>query len=254
MTIFGVLCGLKDELVSFRMPLYAGFDIGIKNLAFCIIDSKEWRKYRAGESDNPGIKMWVNLNMVGDPETCVGIIKYGKKKGLCCGKQTKWVLDLEYYCGTHKPEYSTVYKSPKIKNLNMRLLKKKTFTELDNIELFNRVAHIAIESQPRINQQMKMFAASIESYFIIRQNIDNPHSMLKAIRASPAKNKLSMYDGPKINTEHIKNPYNRRKYLAQKHTEYFLHRSPEVLDEHYYPSKKRDDLADAFLHCIMAIK
>ena len=235
------------------MPLYAGVDIGIENLAFCIIDNKMWRKYDAGESDDPGIKMWINLNIVGDPETCEGIIKSGKKKGMRCGKRARWTLDTEYYCGIHKPEYSTVYKPPKIKNLNMRLLKKKAFTELDNIELFNQVAHIAIESQPRINQQMKMFGARIEAYFIIRQNIDNPQSVLRAIRASAAKNKLSMYTGPKISASHIKNPYNRRKYLAQKHTEYFLRRAPDVLNEHYYPYKKRDDLADAFLHCILAI-
>ena len=244
------------------MPLYAGFDIGIKNLAFCVIDSKEWKDYKAERSDDPGIKLWVNLNLVGDTATCTGIIKSGKKRNECCGKQASWVMEnqdlegvhCEYYCGTHKSEWCTPYKPPRIKNLNMRLLKKKAFTELDKIELFNEVAHIAIESQPRINQQMKMFGASIEAYFIIRQNIDNVDQKLRAIRASPAKNKLKMYTGPDIRVHHIKNPYDRRKYLAQKHTEYFLRRSPEILEDLYYPSKKRDDLADAFLHCILAIK
>ncbi len=243
------------------MPLYAGFDIGIKTLSFCIIDTKEWKEYRARKSNNPGIKMWCILNIVGDPETCAGIIQSGKNKGSRCGKTAGWILETqglnryyqEYYCGRHKPEYATVHKPAKIKNLNMRGLKKKAFVELDKIELFNQVAHIAIESQPRINQQMKMFGASIEAYFIIRQNIDNPHSALKAIRASPAKNKLSMYDGPQISVAHLKNPYDRRKYLAQKHTEYFLRRAPDVLAEYYFPNKKRDDLADAFLHCILAI-
>ena len=54
------------------MPLCAGFDIGIKNLAFCIIDTKEWRNFKAGDSTNPGIKLWKNINLVGDPETCEG--------------------------------------------------------------------------------------------------------------------------------------------------------------------------------------
>ena len=243
------------------MVLYAGCDVGIKNLAFCIIDADEWREFKAGVSDDPGIKLWVNLNLVGNPETCSGILKSGKKSGECCGKQARWVVESrglnevckEYYCGTHKEEWCTKYTPSKIKNLNMRLLKKKAFTELDKIELFNEVAHLAIESQPRIAQPMKMFGASIEAYFIIRQNVDNPNPQC-AIRASPAKNKLNMYDGPRIKVSHIKNPYDRRKYLAQKHTEYFLRRAPQVLNEYYYPSKKRDDLADAFLHCIMAIK
>ena len=244
------------------MGIYVGCDIGIKNLCFCAIDAEKWRDYRSGDGDDPGIMLWVNLNLVGEPEKCSGVIKSGKKRGECCGKQARWVLESqdidgmhkEYFCGVHKEDWCTKYKPPKVKNLNMRLLKKKAFTELDKIELFNEVVHIAIESQPRINQQMKMFAASIEAYFIIRQNIDNTDSKLRAIRASPAKNKLTMYDGPRINVSHIKDPYDRRKYLAQKHTEYFLQRSPEILEEYYYPSKKRDDLADAFLHCILAIK
>lgn len=235
------------------MPLYAGFDIGIKNLAFCIIDSDVWKSYIDGDSDDPGVVMWKNLNILGEPEICQGEIKSGKKKGEKCGKKAGWYNKEEYYCGTHKVEGCKKYSAPKIKNLNMRLLKKKAFEELDKIELFKDVKHIAIESQPRINQQMKMFGASIEAYFIIRLNIDNPDSKLRAIRASPAKNKLKVYTGPPVNTAHIKDPYDKRKYLAQKYTEYFLERASDLLDDCYYPSKKRDDLADAFLHCVLAI-
>lgn len=235
------------------MVLYAGFDVGIKNLSCCIIEATEWRAFKEGESNDPGIKLWVNLNLVGEPEKCIGIIKSGKKRGECCNKQASWVRDKEYYCGTHKNDECKKYAPSKIKNLNMRLLKKKAFEELDKITLFDKVAHIAIENQPRINQQMKMFGASIEAYFIIRQNIDNPDNVLRAIRASPSKNKLKMYNGPNIDVSHIKDPYDQRKYLGEKHTEYLLQNAPNVLDEYYYPSKKRDDLADSFLHCILAI-
>lgn len=234
------------------MPLYAGFDIGIKNLAFCIIDSQDWKKFRNGEQDDPGIKMWKNINLLGEEFTCSAVFKSGKRKNEICGKKASWKNEV-YLCGQHKTADCTEIKKQLVKNVNMRELKKRAFLELDQIKLFDEVKHIAIESQPRINQQMKMFGASIESYFIIRQLIDNPGTNLRAIRASPAKNKLRVYDGPVVSTDHIKDPYNKRKYLAEKYTEYFLSKREDILKEFYHCSKKKDDLADAFLHCILAI-
>lgn len=236
------------------MPLYAGFDIGIKNLAFCIIESTEWLEYIKGNSENHGIKLWKNLNILGQSKVCNGIIKSGNKKGNKCNKLASWSLNDEYFCGTHKVDNCKKYKPPKVKTTNIKLLKQQAFQELDTFDIFKQVEHIVIESQPRINQQMKMFAASIESYFIIRLNIDNKESKLKTIKNSPAKNKLSIYNGPNINTNHIKDPYDCRKYLAEKHTEYFLERSQDFLQEFYYSSKKKDDLADSFLHCILYIQ
>jgi hypothetical protein len=236
------------------MGIYVGFDIGIKNLAFCAIDSDRWKEFLSGDSDDPGIVEWTNLDVVGAPHTCSGVIGSGKKKGEVCGKLAAWISDDAYYCGVHKPKTGKVkaYRPPRIKNLDMRTLKQRAFTMLDELQVLKDATCIAIETQPRKNQQMKMFAAAIEAYFIIRCRIDAPTRGPKII-GSPAKNKLKMYDGPPINTSHLKDPYDKRKYLAQRHTEYFLESAPEILQLYYLPSKKRDDLADAFLHCIMAI-
>lgn len=234
------------------MPLYAGFDIGIKNLAFCIIEKNDWKKYIKGEQDDPGIKMWRNINLLGEEPICSTAIKSGVKKGQHCGKIACWVDSETYFCGRHKTSTCKSVKPKKVKNINMRELKRRAFCELDKIKLFNDVVYIAIESQPRVNQQMKMFGASIESYFIIRQNIDNLSTKLRGIKSSPAKNKLRIYNGPLVSTVHIKDPYKKRKYLAEKYTEYFLSRRQDILQE-LFCGKKRDDLADAFLHCITAI-
>lgn len=246
----------KEQDAPYIMPLYVGVDVGIKNLAFCVIDAEKWEKYRDKESDDPGIVAWENLNIVGEAEKCQSSLQSGKRKGDACGKNAKWMegkTDKNYFCGTHKSQKCKKYTPPKMKNINMALLKKKAFIELDKFAIFDRVNYIVIETQRRINQKMKMFGASIESYFIIRQQIDNDAAALRTIKASSAKNKLKMYDGPYIAVGHIKDPYDRRKYLAQKHTEHFLQRSPEILEKWYFPNKKKDDLADAFLHCIWAI-
>lgn len=232
--------------------LYAGFDIGIKNLAFCIIDADRWNLYRSGETKDPGIVRWENVSVVKDFEgTCQGVCKSGKKKGQVCGKKASWVLGEECYCGQHKIGDCIAITRKKVKNLNMRELKRKTFEILDSIPEFNEVRSIAIETQPRINQQMKMFSASIEAYFIIRQMMDSETKVLKTIKNSPAKNKLKIYRGPSIDTSHIKDSYDKRKFLAQEHTKWYLRDSPDVLEQYFYPYKKKDDLADAFLHCLL---
>lgn len=234
------------------MPLYAGFDIGIKNLAFCIIDSAKWEKYnKCDEETDSGIILWKNLNLYDTIEKCSSIIKTGKLKNTNCNNNAFWVFDNIYYCGMHKNNNCKKYKS---KNNNINTLLQKAFRILDSYSIFNEVYYIALETQPKLNQKMKMFATSIETYFIIRQQIDNKDNNLKFIKNSPSKNKLKLYNGDPINNSHIKNPYNKRKYLAQKHTEFFLRKSPDLLKELYLCEKKKDDLADAFLHCIYAIQ
>jgi len=236
------------------MPIYAGIDIGAKNLAVCIIDSSIWKKYEKGQTDDVGIILWKNIDALGEGEKCNTIMKSGKVKGTLCNKKAIWVSNKCYYCGKHKPkEDCEKYISPKCNKFTMAEIKKKAFIELDKIDIFKQVNHIRIETQPRINMQMKLFAASIETYFIIRNYIDNPNSNLKTIRNSPAHNKLKIYNGPPISVTHTKNPYTQRKYLGQKHTEYFISNSPKSLAE-FYSFKKRDDVADAFLHCLYAIK
>ena len=231
-----------------------GIDIGIKNLPFCVIDSVKWKKYENSESDDPGIIEWKNLNVLGESEKCQAIIKSGKKKGAVCGNNSRWKSPEGYYCGRHKPDGAKKYSQPKIKNIQSRILKKRIFAEFDKFVIFDKVFGIALELQPRKNQQMRMYCTSIEAYFIIRQQLDKERPVLRTIKTIPAKNKLKMYTGPEIPVDHIKRPYDRRKYLAQMHTEYFLERAQDVLEKYYYPNKKRDDLADAFLYAIWAIK
>jgi hypothetical protein len=228
------------------MNLYMGIDIGIKNLAICIINGDEWKNYKNGNIEENGIKLWKIINVINEINEC----QSNKKNGEKCNKKAIWKLNEEYYCGTHKKSESKKVIEKKVKELNMKIIKKKIFEELDKIELINNVSTIAIENQPRINQQMKMLAASIESYFIIRQQIDKNREI--KIISSPAKNKLKYYNGPEINTNHLKKDYDKRKYIAEKQVEYYIKNSPETLKE-FIKNKKKDDLADALLHCILYI-
>lgn len=228
--------------------LCAAFDIGIKNLACCIIDPEQWQSFQRGEAEDPGIMYWENLNLLGEPETCAALLK---KSGAPCGKTATWTDGEGHFCGTHRAEGMTAYKAPALKNVSMNVLKRAAFTTLDALPIFEQVTHILLESQPRINQKMKMFYAAIEAYFIIRYQIDK--TTCKSIKSSPAKNKLNSYKGPVIPCDHLKKSYDRRKYTAVKQTEHFLEKCPDLLEK-FLKNKKRDDLADAFLHCLLGLK
>lgn len=234
------------------MKLYAGVDVGMLNLAICIIDSDKWKKFQQGDPD-PGIVLWRNINLLQDTEPCCATVKSGVKRGQACGKKASSRGSNGYYCGRHATATCTKYKSEELKKLSIITLEKRVVQLLDSIPELKSVKVVAIETQPRVNQKMKMFGSAVQMYFVIRCIVDIDTPALTSIRASPAKNKLTMYTGPPISTAHIKNPYDRRKYLAVKHTEYILRGAPETLKLHFFPYKKRDDLADAFLHCLYAI-
>jgi hypothetical protein len=238
------------------MAWYLGIDVGFRNLALCIINPQQWIEYLNDTSNDPGIKLWKNLNLFDDPPTCCGTVKSGKQKGQPCSSLAKFKAAKDYYCSRHKPSSAKNFKPPNSKTVNVQKLKIKAFKELDqHRELLSKVGYVAIESQMRKNQKMKMFASGIEAYFLIRRGIDwlDQNRGNCVIRNSPAKNKLNHYSGPAIPAGHLRDPYRRRKYLAEKQTEYFLRNCPQVLDEYYLGASKKDDLADAFLHCTLAI-
>lgn len=223
--------------------LVAGFDVGIKNLAFCIIDSE---KHKSGEC---GIVDWKCINLITNPG-CNGIIKSGQKKGEECGKNCTFKFEDKHFCGTHKPEKAKKFKPKTCKNMTAEKLLKIMFEELDNHPIFKEVEKVVIELQPKINPKMKVISNGLQSYFILRFQIDSQN--LKIVKFSSAKNKLKVYKGPQIFSPK-KTGYDQRKDLAQKHTEILLEGRPELETYYFSHPQKKDDLADAYLHCVFAL-
>jgi len=187
------------------------------------------------------------INILGDPAICNAIIKSGTKKGQQCGKNCAWNNATTFYCGTHRPAGSHKIKKCSLKQCEIA---KLLFKRLDQID-FSSVSSVILEQQPNKNQKMKAVCTALEAYFIIRYQLT--HSDVKlTITTLHAKNKLLLYHGAPIQTP-LKG-YAKRKYLAQRHVEYFLKRAPTVLNSFYFSQKKRDDLADSFLYAISKIK
>ena len=64
-----------------------------------------------------------------------------------------------------------------------------------------------------------------------------------------ARNKLKAYTGPPIQCD-IKDKYKKTKYLAVKYCDIMIHENTEIdpkFHELFEESKKKDDLADAYL-------
>ena len=75
------------------------WDVGIKHLAFCIINETP---------TGFNIEQWQNINLTdSDLQVCCGILKKKNKlaKEEICGAHAKFYNGTKYYCGTHKSQY-----------------------------------------------------------------------------------------------------------------------------------------------------
>ena len=78
---------------------------------------------------------------------------------------------------------------------------------------------------------------------------------IKDIQMINARNKLKAYTGPAIQCD-IKDRYKKTKFYAVKYCEIMIHENTEIdpkFHELFKESKKKDDLADAYLQGIYFI-
>jgi len=97
------------------------------------------------------------------------------------------------------------------------------------------------------NPTMKSIQMMLYSYYLIK-GLHNKESSIDDIILMSASNKLKVYNGETIECDK-KSKYSKNKYLAIKHTQYFLNERTENLD-FFNSHNKKDDLADAYLQGI----
>jgi hypothetical protein len=218
------------------------FDVGIKNLAYCLLNS-----------DDKSIDDWGIINISVDP-TCDHMIK-----GKTCDKTAKKMIKDTGFklCSAHCK--LKAYKDKKCKNVPkldnpMLLLGKQIVKKLDEKPNFIDVDTVCIENQPALkNPTMKSVQMILYSYFLMRGITTD--KLVSDIRMINARNKLKVYSGPTIECQ-IKETYKRNKFLAIKYCDYMIKNNPEIdtkYHELYDSSKKKDDLSDAYLQGIYYI-
>jgi len=213
------------------------FDVGIKNLAYCQLDTEDGN-----------ILDWGILNISVDP-TCEHVIK-----GKCCECSAKKILKDTglRLCSNHCK--LKCYKDLKMKNTSkcenhMFEFGKCIIKTLDNKNHFLESDIVIIENQPALkNPTMKSVQMILYSYFLMNAGI-------KDIQMINARNKLKAYKGPTIPCD-IKETYKRNKYLAIKYTDIMIRENDKIEDKYHKlfdNSKKKDDLSDSYLQGIYYI-
>ena len=225
---------------------FIGWDIGIKNLAYCIIEKKA--------DDSECIRELEIINLIDEPKNykCICI---NKNKNKCKGKATyisKSNLEITY-CNKHykllsekeKKDVKLIKSPKKCNKYSLEDLGQRLFKQLDENPLFTKCENIIIENQPVLkNPTMKSIQIMLYSYFLIKNKNIN---VIKLVNAS---NKLKVYKGKvpddeKEKLNNIKDKYRKNKMTAILHASLMIN-DKEKLD-YFNSHKKKDDLADAFL-------
>ena len=190
------------------MKRYLSFDIGIKNLAYCLLEVDDSIEYRN-----------------------IKIINWG-------------VIDLA--------------QGQKVKELDMMTIHTRMIEALNESDFLNPEASIdtaILENQPCLmNPTMKSVQMLLFGSLWMRK-IDGVIDIGKMAMFS-ARNKLEAYDGPEIDFSHIKTKYTRTKKLSIEYTKFMIEESQQSIEmkELFENSKKKDDLADAYLQGLTYIK
>jgi len=215
---------------------YLSFDVGIKNLAFCSLD------------DNKKILDWGIINLDKNPICQCGLQKE------CC-KSSSYIVtcdngDKKYSCTTHTKKYK---KKKKMNNdRDIFNLSKIMINELNLKEDFLNHEIICIENQPALkNPVMKTVQMILYSYFMIEGvTKDKPVSEVHMVNA---RNKLKVYKGPEVECK-FTDKYKKNKYLSVEYTKLMILEEDNKFIEVFTESKKKDDLADAYLQGIYFIE
>lgn len=252
----------KDKLLK-KDKLIASFDIGIKNLAVCVLNQDR------------DILFWKVINILGDSK-----IEYcdvcNKKATFYLESNTLQVdtqeseqdsdktpaVEGHWYCRTHDPKKKertqaeikkakAAIDGKKVKSCTTKELQLKLVQAMDTVQeeySLLDVDEVVIELQPRFNPKMKQLSHTLYAWFII-YGINSDEYTLKDVKFIAAKNKLKLasklYDGPAIECK-LKSKYARTKYFGMVYTKYILREHPEHL-ETLTKYSKADDLCDCYL-------
>tara|TARA_B110001469_G_C9489672_1_gene245075 strand:+ start:9 stop:686 length:678 start_codon:yes stop_codon:yes gene_type:complete len=217
------------------------FDVGIKNLSYCLLNDKI-------------IEDWGILNICID-DVC---IHCNAKTGVRCDKSVKYVSGGFQVCSAHKKlkQYSDKKFKCVPKKKNQMLDQGKKMVEILSAKSnFLNVDLVVIENQPALkNPTMKSIQMILYSYFLI-MGVSTDESTINSIEMINARNKLKAYTGPPITCD-ITDRYKKTKFLGIKYCSAMISESlqEDIWIDLFKTSKKKDDLADAYLQGIYVSK
>ena len=221
------------------------FDVGIKNLAYCIIEfnDKDCKEHKILDwniincNDNE-IKCCVSRRGKLCEKQCVNyIITDNNTLGFCNLVTCQKELNSSYS--------KSVIKKCKKQTVNLESIGSILYTKLEKLDNLDKLDIIIIENQPVLkNPTMKSIQMLIYSFFLYKKCCDKLKYQIKLFNAGK---KLKVYDGPIIDSNHLKNKYSQRKYESIKCAEYFINEYNKKYINFFMESKKKDDLSDSYM-------
>ena len=214
---------------------YLSFDVGIKNLAYCSLNSDK------------KILDWGIINLNKDPICQCGLHKPCSK---IATYEVKDNNETKYACTTHVKKFT---KKKKLNsNYDLFKISQILMEELNSKTDFLNHDIICIENQPALkNPTMKSIQMLLYSYFIIEGVCKDP--ICSNVQMINARNKLKVYKGPPVECK-FKEKYKRNKYLSVEYTKLMILEEDQEFIDLFKDSKKKDDLADAYLQGIYFIE
>ena len=229
--------------------LILSFDVGIKNLAYCLLKYDPYKKTKL-------IKKWdiVNLSYfdTADPDINLLLANYKSMKiGELKDAMSKYNLPTEL----KKVELLQTLEKYLLKN---NYLKKKMsiqdtglvmVSKLDKLTFLKEADLVLIENQPSLkNPIMKSVQMLLYSYFLIRGMVDL--KKVTDIKLISASNKLKKCNSIEQFKGRSKN-YKDRKKLAIDYCQYLLVQLESNEQQNYFSENcKKDDLADSYLQAM----
>lgn len=229
--------------------LILSFDVGIKNLAYCLLEYDSEKKTKL-------IKKWdiVNLSYydTSDPEMNYLLANY---KNMKIG-ELKEVMS-KYHLPTEQKKSELLQTLEKYLVKNGFLKKKMSIqdtglvmvSKLDQIPFLQEAELVLIENQPSLkNPIMKSVQMLLYSYFLIRGMVDlQKVTDIKLISASNKLKKCSTIEKFKDRSK----SYKDRKKLAIDYCYYLLDQFEPIEQQDYFSGNcKKDDLADSYLQAM----
>jgi len=187
------------------------WDIGIKNLAYCVIDYDYIKNTSETVTCYESIKNiieWDIINVVPDCDHCykTNCKKPASFKCYYYGKSVKWCLkhdsiynklfELDRTCNSNNLSKKMSIKTINCININIDVLRMSLIQKLDRIILplikKYSINYSLIENQPAMrNPRMKAIADTVYTWFLIRGIVDS--KIIKSIHFISPSNKLKEY-------------------------------------------------------------
>ncbi len=256
---------INDTPIANDVPpgsiVITSFDIGMKNLSFCVFRTNpdappnttfpyhilEWQNVDI--SANKKICSHSKTFKNGNSQTCANAALFKHDNTTISADGTKSTIS-NYFCSTHAKKQPGAKRMPPESLFDTCISLIQTLQKYESTFILSD--HVIMEEQPNKNPMMKKLSMMIFSFFTQNSKSFRDDSRITNVQLISPKHKLQVYTGPPVQCDHLKQQYDKNKFLSVEYCKWFLDGTeylPLMMDH-----KKKSDLADCLLQGLWFVK